>query len=312
MKNRFVSLAIIALVAGSGCATEQNIPTRQNVLVRWVFEEGIELLYRTTVSSETEMPGGRGMATGEVVTTQTWSVLNVAANGDATVRIATDRVQGYRRSPVENMGFDSDSDQESKNWKVRMAIVQAGTSYIFVFDSYGQIKDVQGIEELVARMREDLPPDAVAMFDQMILPTFTAEFMKGAFQSRIGSFPTEPVGPGDTWDFTYSLSLPVFGNMTTRITSTLDRIEDHGSRLAIISSTGDSKKTGEADDQFAGMIQIDNVVIIGTTEFDVDRGRVLKSAFSKTMEMTMAVGGQEMAMSTIINTIVELDELVDS
>ncbi len=45
-----------------------------------------------------------------------------------------------------------------------------------------------------------------------------------------------------------------------------------------------------------------------TTTSTLDRGRLLKSAGSMTMEMTMTMGDQEMPMSTIANTIVELVE----
>ena len=126
MKNRFVSLAIVALVAGSGYAAAQNVS------VRWVFAEGAELVYRTTVSTLTEMPGGQGMMTQEIATTQTWSVLDVVANGDATLRITNDRVQMEMDGPMGNMSVDSDSDQESTSPQMRLATALAGTSYTCV------------------------------------------------------------------------------------------------------------------------------------------------------------------------------------
>ena len=101
----------------------------------------------------------------------------------------------------------------------------------------------------------------------------------------------------------------MFGGMTVRTTSTLDRIEDRGSRVAIISSTSEIQMTGEAEGQFAGMMQMDNISMIGTIEFDVDRGRLLKSDVSMKMEMIMTMGGQKMVMSGITNTIVELVEV---
>lgn len=302
MKNKFLSLAIFALIAGSGCALAQNVS------IRWVFEEGTELIYRTTVSTTTEMPGGQGMMIQEIVTTQTWNVLDVAANGDATVRITTDRVQMDMDGPMGNMSIDSDSDQEQTNPQLRVATAQAGTSYTLVISSDGQIKDVQGIEEMLVRMREALSPDVAAMFDQTMGQFFTPESMKGVFQNSFGSFPAEPIDPTDTWEFTFSLSLPMLGGMTTTTTSTLDRIEDRGSRVAIISSTGVMQIAGEADGPLAGMLQIDKAVMTGNTEFDVDRGRLLKSSVSMTMEMTMTMGDQEMAMGSIAKTIVELVE----
>ena len=57
------------------------------------------------------------------------------------------------------------------------------------------------------------------------------------------------------------------------------------------------------------MMQIDNISMIGTIEFDVDRGRLLKSDVSMKMEMIMTMGGQKMVMSGITNTIVELVEV---
>ena len=51
---------------------------------------------------------------------------------------------------------------------------------------------------MLKHVREALPPDIEAMFDQMMGQTFTAESIKGMFQQGFGSFPTEPIGPGDT------------------------------------------------------------------------------------------------------------------
>ena len=56
------------------------------------------------------------------------------------------------------------------------------------------------------------------------------------------------------------------------------------------------------------MMQFSNAAIIGTMEFDVDRGLLLKTTGTSTMEMTIAAGGQEMVIEAITTVTMELVE----
>ena len=83
----------------------------QQVTLHWQFDTGTELVYRNTSHVETELPLGQGTSVTDQVQTIRWSVLDVAPNGDATVRITTDRVQISMESPMLNLTYDSETDE---------------------------------------------------------------------------------------------------------------------------------------------------------------------------------------------------------
>ena len=104
-------------------------------------------------------------------------------------------------------------------------------------------------------------------------------------------------------------TLPMIGSMTTHMTFTLDRFEERGSAtIAIISNLGTTEMTTDQNSPMAGMMELGNAASIGTIEFDVDRGLLVKSTGSTTMEMTLTMGGQEQVVGTIANIMMELVE----
>ena len=306
----FSLLAVAVLLAATTSGSQQTT-------LRWRFEAGEERVYRMTMVSETDMPGGQGMMVSENVQTLRWEVIDVSDAGDATVRMTTERVQMKISGAMANLDVDSASEEPSADPMAKMLTAMAGTGYTVVFGPGGELKDVQGLDEMRAAIRAAVSPEAAALLDQMLDTTVSDESIRSMFQQGFQPFPDRSVGPGDSWDVSATMSIPMMGTMTTSMALTFDRIERrNGSSIAVIHSTGtivtspDQQAAGPDAGMtpLAGMFEIGDAETIGTMEWDIDRGLLLKNTTSTTMEMTMSMSGRQMVMSIIANMTMELVE----
>lgn len=306
--KRSLTIAVLTMLGVTLAAAPSGVQGQQ-VTLKWKYQEGAELIYRQTMTSETEIPG-QGMATTENIFTQRWNVLEVADNGDATVQVTTDRVQMSMDGPMGAMSADSASDEKASAPQMKPFMAMAGMSYTLVLGPNGELRSMAGLEELRQRVREALAAEGMgAMLDQALGRSLSEDTMKSMYQQGIQSFPEGQVGPGDTWDLSFDLAVGLIVSMTTHLKFTLESIEDRsGATIAVISSFGSIEIAPTEDGPMAGMMQIGNAATIGTMEFDVDRGLLLKSTGSTTMEMTLKLGDQEQVMSTISNVTMELVE----
>ena len=303
-------LAVAVLLASTTSGSQQTT-------LRWRFEAGQEHVYRMTMVSETEMPGGQGMVISENVQTLLWEVIDVSNAGDATVRMTTERVQMKMRGPMANLDVDSASEEPSIEPMAKIFAAMAGTSYTVVFGPGGELKDVQGIDEMRAAIREAVPPETATMLDQMLDSTLSDESIRSMIQQGFQPFPDGSVRPGDSWEVSATMSIPMMGTMTTSTALTFDHVERrNGSSIAVIHSTGtivtSPDQQSEGPDagmtRLAGMMEMGDAETIGTMEWDIDRGLLLKNTTSTTMEMTMSMSGRQMVMGVITNMTLELVE----
>ena len=117
--------------------------------------------------------------------------------------------------------------------------------------------------------------------------------------------PEESVGVGTTWSHSFSVPVPMFGNMTTDSQYEVEAVE--GS-IVIIASTATMSIAESGDSQSPVPMQFNNMDMRGTARFDVGRGLLLRSESTMNMEMSMAMGDQEMVMESIATTTLELVE----
>lgn len=304
----FSLLAVAALLVAATSGSHQTT-------LRWRFEAGQEHVYRMSIVSETDMPGGQGTVVSEQVQTLRWEVIDVSDAGDATVRMTTERVQMKMSSPMANLDVDSASQEPSTDPMAKVLTAMVGTSYTVVFGPGGEVKDVQGIDEMRAAIRGTLPPETATMLDQLLDSTLSDESIRSMIQQGFQPFPEGSVGPGDSWEVSATMSLPMMGTMTTSMTLTFDHIERrNGSSIAVIHSIGtiatspDQQAAGPdaSMTSLAAMMEMGDAETIGTMEWDIDRGLLLKNTTSTTMEMTMSMSGRQMVLGIIVNMTLEL------
>lgn len=298
--------ALCLAVALTACARQGSA---QQVTLRWGYEEGTEFVYRMNNYTQTELSPDQGISVFEQALTMRWSVLEVAPNGDATVRITTERVQINMESPMLNLTYDSETDEVPDNPQAKIFSAMVGTSYTIVIGPEGTVKSLEGMDQLREAVLEAMGSEMAGIADTMIGQMFNDETMTSMMQGSIQTFPERAIGPGDTWSTSSSFPIPMLGTMRASLDFTLERIEERdGGTVAVISNIGEIQIGDAGDSQLAGMMQLGKSAIIGTMEFDVDRGLLLENTVTTTMEMTVAAGGQEMVIGTITTLTMELIE----
>jgi hypothetical protein len=281
----------------------------QQVTLRWQFEPGESLVYRMNMSQESELPNGMGVAVVEMTTTMRWEVLEVSDEGNATVRVTTERVQMRMDGPMGNMTADSASETPPNDPVGQMVTGLAGVSYTLVFDSSGQLKEVTNLDEL----REQLAAAGGSnpAVGQALEQFASEDGIKDTMARGMLAFPDGPVGPGDTWDYDYDMQMPMLGTMSIEMVMTLNGTEDRdGSRIALIDSTGTMAFLPDDNPQnpAAGMMDLADAALTGTMEWDVDRGRLIRNSGDTTMQMDINAGGQQMSMVMVMHMTMELVE----
>lgn len=305
-RRLLLAFALSLAAALSACARQGSA---QQVTLRWKYEEGTELAYRVSSHNETELPMDQGISVFEQAQTMRWSVLEVAPNGDATLRITTERVQMNMESPMLNLAYDSETDEVPDNPQAKIFSAMVGKSYTIVIGPEGTVKSLEGMDQVREAVLEAMGPDMAGMADAMIGQMLNDETMTSVMQQGIQTFPERAMGPGDTWDTSFSFPFPMLGTMSASLDFTLERIEERdGGTVAVISNSGEIQIGNAGDSQLAGMMEFGNSAVIGTMEFDVDRGLLLNSTSTTTMEVTVAAGGQEMVIGIITTLTMELVE----
>ena len=308
MTLRSLSAALGVCLTASLLAPPVSVSAQQ-ITLRWKYVAGSELVYRLTNTQEVTMPMAGGNMVNEQTQTMRWSVTEVAPNGDATVTITTEHVQVERSGPTGNVSYDSRTDEVPAVPEAQMFAAMAGLSYTMVIGPEGTVKSVQGVDQLIDEMMGALPPEA--MGQGMLREMFSEEFITNMTQGSIQIFPQEPVGPGDSWQHSFRMPIPMFGGVTRNLTFTVDGIKERdGGTVAVISSTGDIVVGEAAGGQFPGMMEMGDAEITGTMNFDVDRGLTLSSTTTSNLEMTLSTTDQQMTVGTVTTTTLELIDYV--
>lgn len=287
------------------------VASPQAVTLRWSFDEGQHRVYRMTTSQETEMPDGSGVMVAESAMTMSWDVVEVNEDGDASVRITTDRVQMRIQTPMGNVDADSAEDPVARDPVARAATALAGTSYTMVFDDSGDVKEVLGLEAMRERFVDAMGQQSNPMSEQLVDQMATEEGIKGMLGRGIFSFPPEPLQPGDSWEANFDFDVPMFGGVTNTSIMRLDRIEPrNGDRIAVIEMSGDMIFTpeGNTGGSMVGAMRMGDATITGDMEWNVDLGMLVRSNTRTTIEIEMTAGAQQM---DFVTTLVQRMELVE-
>ena len=273
----------------------------QRVELAWKLEAGTELVYRQSMQSETGMPQGMGTSSMRSESTQRWTVLEVDGDGNATVRVTTEQAQMSLDGPLGASGVDPADPAGSATFR-EAAEALAGTSHTIVFDPRGAVIGTSGLEEMREALRAQVPdPSTQAIVDSML----SDEALRGQGALESLPLPTEAVGIGSTWDSNYTSAIPTFGSMTA-VTS--HRVESMDGDLVVIGSSGTMSVEDGGATSLPFPLELGDTTIVATSRFDAGRGLLLGTESTMRLQMSMAIGGQEIVIGTVITSTLELIE----
>ena len=278
----------------------------QEIMLKWGFQEGSQVVMQMTNRMEMSMPGGFSSQVMDQTVRMRQTVQSVDLSGDATVMVTTEHMRMEGIGPAGNQIYDSDTGDIPSDPAILGAAAMVGQSYSMVVGPDGTVKSVQGIEELVEAMRTSFPPEVAPMLDEM----FSADILIEIAQQGMQILPTDPISPGDSWQTSFTMPNPLLGEVTNNLTFVLDQVEERdGKTIALLSSTGEI--VADAPDGLEGLpMEMDvDAEMTGSLIFELDRGLVLSSI--TTNEMTMTMSGPDGASMTMPMTTVTSLELVE-
>lgn len=278
----------------------------QEIMLKWGFQEGSQVVMQMTNRMEMSMPGGFSTQVMDQTVRMRQTVQSVDLSGDATLMVTTEHMRMEGIGPAGNQLYDSDTGDIPSDPAILGAAAMVGQSYSMVVGPDGTVKSVQGIEELVEAMRTSFPPEVAPMLDEM----FSADILIEIAQQGMQILPTDPISPGDSWQTSFTMPNPLLGEVTNNLTFVLDQVEERdGKTIALLSSTGEI--VADAPDGLEGLpMEMDvDAEMTGSLIFELDRGLVLSSI--TTNEMTMTMSGPNGASMTMPMTTVTSLELVE-
>ena len=273
----------------------------QRVELAWKLEAGTELVYRQSMQSETGMPQGMGTSSMRSESTQRWTVLEVDGDGNATVRVTTEQAQMSLDGPLGASGVDP----ADRSW---LRDVSRGSRGACWHEPHDRLRSA-GSRDRYVRPQGDARGAAGAGAGSLhpgdVDSMLSDEALRGQGALESLPLPTEAVGIGSTWDSNYTSAIPTFGSMTA-VTS--HRVESMDGDLVVIGSSGTMSVEDGGATSLPFPLELGDTTIVATSRFDAGRGLLLGTESTMRLQASMAIGGQEIVIGTVITSTLELIE----
>jgi hypothetical protein len=307
------SLLALLLVLVSVPATAQTVTLRYN------WQQGQELTYKTIVRTNSTMSGAGDSRSFEQTLSQTLkiSVSAVFPDGSATLRQVISAVTLDMDTPGGKMSYDSakpvpeDADPRLKAMGKTMGAM-VGEAISVTMAPNGTVKRIDGTARIVDKLMQELPRDPMAgSLAQNIRAMLGEDALRTSLEQNFSRMPDVPVKPGDTWTSQQSVGADATGKIVGTSTFTLKAIEGTGE--AAIARIGVSLSLKQADAPATGasmVVKLHDGKGQGEVQFSVARGRVEKNEMKTEMTSSASVRGPEGSMQNIQNnarTIMTMD-----
>jgi Family of unknown function (DUF6263) len=310
---------VVAILVGVSSAYGQDATLRY----RWV--KGDEVRYRLSQQGNTTVTGlpGVGEMTNDQSNVQVFhqTVEDVAADGSATLRQTFESVRMEMSSPAGKAVFDSAAaDKPTDPIAAAMGMTMSamiGESITIVVLPTGAVIRVEGMSRILDKILKTLPQNpALGQTISQLEGIMGDDAMRSLFEQSFVKFPDRAVKTGETWTGQFKMSNPMFGALTTTLTSTLKGVES-GNGASIARITAMIAVTQDAEAKGSGLpgmtAKLADSKGEGEMLFDITKGRLQKSSFKSEMPVTMSLAGpsgspinsQMLVRNTITLEIVE-------
>jgi len=300
---RFLATLLLALVAGPASA--------QTVTLRYNWQQGDELTYKTTVRTNSEMSGAGEKRSFEQALSQTLkiSVSAVFPDGSATLRQTISVVTLDMDTPSGKVSYDSgkapadDADPRVKAMAKTMGAM-VGEAISVTMTPNGTVKRVDGTTRIIDKLMLDLPRDPMAAgLAQNIRAMLSEDALRTSLEQSFSRMPDAPVKPGDTWTSQQSVGADSTGRIVGTSTFTLKAIEGSGDAAIARVAVSLALKQSEAPAAGASMVvRLHDGKGEGEVLFSVARGRVEQNGMKTDMTSSAEVRGPDGGTQSIQNT----------
>lgn len=284
--------AAVAPLLSAGLAHADD----EAILLRHRYEKDHPLIYRTTAETEQvqSFMGQKVTMTMKQTDVTQRSLETVNEDGNLRVKSENKQLLTTMKSALGEYKFDSKVAEREKGSALSAALNPiyerlSGATLTMVITPRGEVKEVEGLDMLLADVLKDNPLGA----------QFAGGGSKGAArlsqQESSDQLPEQPVKKGDKWEIPYEMDLPKLGKVTGKRVYTFEDVDKVGERetvrlgvtlemsfdLAI--EMGGAKVTGKMSVSDSS----------GTVHFDPKRGETVskKAKYTISGDLTVDAGG---------------------
>jgi len=175
-----------------------------------------------------------------------FEVLAVDDNGNMSIKTTYQTIHTRMEGPMGVMEYDSTKPQQpgANNPMSAMHKAMLGHSFVMKLTPKGEILEIKGIDEMVAKMVDKMATDETMkqQMKEMMKNFINEDKMKETSGTMVAALPQKPVGIGDSW--TNKISVAIGFPMEIDTTNTLT---DHKEGIITIQTnanieTGDDAK----------------------------------------------------------------------
>lgn len=277
----------------------------QTVTLRYSWQQGQELSYKTTVRTNSAMSGAGDPRSFDQTLSQTLKITVAAVfpDGSATLRqvissvtLDMDTPGGDRDTPAVKVSYDSakppaeDADPRVKAMAQTMGAM-VGEAISVTMAPNGSVKRIDGAAKIIDKLMQQLPRDPMAgSLAQNIRAMLGEDALRTSLEQNFSRMPDAPVKIGDTWTSQQSVGADATGKIHGTSTFTLKAIEGTGdaaiARVAVVLAL----KQAEAPPAGGQMV----VKLLdgkgeGEVQFSVARGRIEKNGMQTDISSSAAI-----------------------
>ena len=215
------------------------------VKLEWKFKKGD--LHRYEISTILAVDVPKTPISQETLLGLSFEVVDVDADGTGTLKGTFDLVRFKMTFRMDEVDFDSSRDRKQADETIAFRVLRSfvGKSITMTMSRKGEIQKVEGVDELLAGALKEFPAGAEKMTGAL-KKSLSDDRAKGLMQTSLSCFPADPVGPGESWEGSASLSMGMLGKADMKSKGTLRELRDNGAEAVIDVETRMGLKVGES------------------------------------------------------------------
>jgi hypothetical protein len=302
----WTTLATLAVLLGS-----DSVGLARAQVIQWKFKPGEVLRYALEQKAvESIKEGGRETkSTRSDITNLSWTVKNVASNGEAEITHRIERVRLRIEAPPY-MPFDFDSDTPKVDAPgpfeavAQLTKAMAGVEFTFKMKPTGEIIDIVITAQTVKRLRDAVKPPDGAGAGAGESPLSEQAIKDMLMQLSPPPFPAGALEPGKTWSSKPSKIPTPVGNMVMDKIFTFQGADAKNPNLLVIGM--ETRVALEPIPNSPVTAKIRTQEGKGTLTFDADAGRIVNTRGTEKSEMLISEGGRDIGRTTDSTTSMTL------
>ncbi|MBI2864589.1 MAG: hypothetical protein HYX94_08530 [Chloroflexi bacterium] len=218
----------------------------------------------------------------------------VDKQGSSSVNVTYDWALFKQKSPLGSLEYDSDKRPKVVPPAAQGFAALIGQGFAMKLASNGMVNDIQGIDDMLARMIENLssvPGLDRAALEKGLKEQFGDEAMKESMQNALSIYPDKPVKIGDAWTrrITLTRGYPMVSDNTWKLTGRKGGVASIAvsSQVESLASSGTG---GAAVFKLSGTQE-------GTIELEEATGWIRRSKMSQRLSGQVETGPQSWPIS---------------